>query len=173
MTQQSDLILAVGMRFSDRVTGDVKNYAPHAKIIHIDIDSAELGKNLPVELPIHADAGEALEAMKSGIRHKDRSAWIDVAKGCDRREYEVVVRRAPIRRAVYFDVRRGQHAGRGRKGRRGDRHGRRPASDVQRPLFEVQSTRSFITSGGLGTMGFGLPAAMGAKLGVPDREVVW
>ena len=92
MTQQSDLILAVGMRFSDRVTGDVKNYAPHAKIIHIDIDSAELGKNLPVELPIHADAGEALEAMKSGIRHKDRSAWIDVAKGCDRREYEEVVR---------------------------------------------------------------------------------
>lgn len=89
MTQQSDLILAVGMRFSDRVTGDVKNYAPHAKIIHIDIDSAELGKNLPVELPIHADAGEALEAMKSGIRHKDArrgSTWPKAATGANTRK---------------------------------------------------------------------------------------
>ena len=173
MTQQSDLILAVGMRFSDRVTGDVKNYAPHAKIIHIDIDSAELGKNLPVELPIHADAGEALEAMKSGIRHKDRSAWIDVAKGCDRREYEEVVRPSsdPQGRFISMydaistlaEVEKGDAV---------------IVTDVgQNQMFSARyskfnSTRSFITSGGLGTMGFGLPAALGAKLGVPDREVV-
>lgn len=161
------------MRFSDRVTGDVKNYAPHAKIIHIDIDSAELGKNLPVELPIHADAGEALEAMKSGIRHKDRSAWIDVAKGCDRREYEEVVRPSsdPQGRFISMydaistlaEVEKGDAV---------------IVTDVgQNQMFSARyskfnSTRSFITSGGLGTMGFGLPAALGAKLGVPDREVV-
>lgn len=154
MTQQSDLILAVGMRFSDRVTGDVKNYAPHAKIIHIDIDSAELGKNLPVELPIHADAGEALEAMKSGIRHKDRSAWIDVAKGCDRREYEEVVRPSsdPQGRFISMydaistlaEVEKGDAV---------------IVTDVgQNQMFSARyskfnSTRSFITSGGLGTMG--------------------
>ena len=62
MTQQSDLIVAVGMRFSDRVTGNVKQYAPNAKIIHVDIDPAELGKNVAVELPIHADAGDAFDA---------------------------------------------------------------------------------------------------------------
>ena len=178
MTQQSDLILAVGMRFSDRVTGDVKNYAPHAKIIHIDIDSAELGKNLPVELPIHADAGEALEAMKSGIRHKDRSAWIDVAKGCDRREYEEVVRPSsdPQGRFISMydaistlaEVEKGDAV---------------IVTDVgQNQMFSARyskfnSTRSFITSGGLGTMGFGLPAAIGASVGsqrdFKGRKPVW
>ena len=170
---ECDLLIAVGARFSDRVTGKVSEFAPHAKIIHIDIDSAELGKNLPVELPIHADAGEALEAMKSGIRHKDRSAWIDVAKGCDRREYEEVVRPSsdPQGRFISMydaistlaEVEKGDAV---------------IVTDVgQNQMFSARyskfnSTRSFITSGGLGTMGFGLPAALGAKLGVPDREVV-
>lgn len=116
---------------------------PHAKIIHIDIDSAELGKNLPVELPIHADAGEALEAMKSdpGTRTARR---VDVAKGL--RPARIRGSRPPEQRparAVYLDVRRDQHAGRGREGRRGDRHGRRPESDVQRPLLEIQLDAQF------------------------------
>ena len=175
MTQQSDLILAVGMRFSDRVTGDVKNYAPHAKIIHIDIDSAELGKNLPVELPIHADAGEALEAMKLGSSVGQRTArrgstWPKAATGAKTTKlvrpssdpqgrfismYDAISTLAEVEKGDAVIV-----------------------TDVgQNQMFSARyskfnSTRSFITSGGLGTMGFGLPAALGAKLGVPDREVV-
>lgn len=113
---------------------------------------------------IHADAGEALEAMKSGIRHKDRSAWIDVAKGCDRREYEEVVRPSsdPQGRFISMydaistlaEVEKGDAV---------------IVTDVgQNQMFSARyskfnSTRSFITSGGLGTMGFGLPAALGGQ----------
>ena len=173
MTQQSDLIVAVGMRFSDRVTGDVKNYAPNARIVHIDIDPAELGKNLPVDLPILADAADALEAMKTGILHKDRSAWIAVAEEYARREYEEVVRPSSDPEGRYIsmydvistlaEVEKGEAV---------------IVTDVgQNQMFSARyskfnRSRSFITSGGLGTMGFGLPAAMGAKLGVPEREVV-
>ena len=92
MTQQSDLIVAVGMRLSDRVTGDVKSYAPHARIIHIDIDPAELNKNIPVALAVHADAKEALEAMLPGIRYKERTQWLALATAKRREEDDTVVR---------------------------------------------------------------------------------
>ncbi|MDD3107881.1 MAG: biosynthetic-type acetolactate synthase large subunit [Alistipes sp.] len=173
MTQQSDLILAVGMRFSDRVTGDVKNYAPQAKIIQIDIDRAELGKNIAVDLAIHADAAEALKALKKGIQYHDRAAWLHTADACNQQELRDVIQPSTDPNGTYISM-----------------------YDVVSTLAEVEKsdavivtdvgqnqmfsarysrfkhTRSFITSGGLGTMGFGLPAAMGAKLGVPDKEVV-
>lgn len=173
MTQNSDLIIAVGMRFSDRVTGDVKNYAPHAKIIHIDVDAAELNKNIKVDLPIHADAADALEAMKRGITYKDRSKWLAVAAENNKKEYAEVVLPSTDPQGEYIsmydvistlaEVEKGDAV---------------IVTDVgQNQMFSARyskfnQTRSFITSGGLGTMGFGLPAAMGAKLGVPDREVV-
>lgn len=173
MTQNSDLIIAVGMRFSDRVTGDVKNYAPHAKIIHIDVDAAELNKNIKVDLPIHADAADALEAMKRGITYKDRSKWLAVAAENNKKEYAEVVLPSTDPQGEYIsmydvistlaEVEKGNAV---------------IVTDVgQNQMFSARyskfnQTRSFITSGGLGTMGFGLPAAMGAKLGVPDREVV-
>lgn len=173
MTQNSDLIIAVGMRFSDRVTGNVDKYAPNAKIIHIDIDPAEIGKNLRVDLPIHADAGEALEALKVGLKHVDRQQWFDFGKQHWDKETSCVI-----------DVSRDEHGRyitmadviqRLATAEKGDAV---IVTDVgQNQMFSAlyskfNSTRSFITSGGLGTMGFGLPAAMGAKLGVPDREVV-
>lgn len=74
------------------MTGNVKQYAPNAKIIHVDIDPAELGKNVAVELPIHADAGDAFDALKVGIRYKERAEWIAMAEDYHRREYEVVVK---------------------------------------------------------------------------------
>ena len=173
MTQHSDLIIAVGMRFSDRVTGDVKNYAPNAKIIHIDVDAAELNKNIKVDLPIHADAADALEALKHGIQYKDRSKWMALAKENDKREYAEVILPSTDPEGKYIsmydvistlaEVEKGNAV---------------IVTDVgQNQMFSARyskfnQTRSFITSGGLGTMGFGLPAAMGAKLGVPDREVV-
>lgn len=173
MTQYSDLIIAVGMRFSDRVTGDVKNYAPHAKIIHIDVDAAELNKNIKADLPIHADAADALEAMKRGISYKDRSRWLALAAENNKKEFAEVVLPSTDPQGEYIsmydvistlaEVEKGDAV---------------IVTDVgQNQMFSARyskfnQTRSFITSGGLGTMGFGLPAAMGAKLGVPDREVV-
>ncbi len=171
MTQESDLIIAVGMRFSDRVTGDIKDYAPKAKIIHIDIDVAELGKNIPVELPIHADAKDALEALKTGIKHKDRQEWFDFAKPYKKQEYEEIVKPSINGDCITMtDVIRTLA-----EVEKGDAI---IVTDVgQNQMFSARyskfnSTRSFITSGGLGTMGFGLPAAMGAKLGAPEKEVV-
>lgn len=173
MTQESDLIIAVGMRFSDRVTGDVKKYAPHAKIIHIDIDAAELGKNLPVELGIHADAKEALAALKTGIHYRERTGWLRSATKHYNRECLDVINRCVDPTGEYITMASSIQAL--AKAEKGDAV---IVTDVgQNQMFAARysrfnSTRSFITSGGLGTMGFGLPAAMGAKLGVPEKEVV-
>ena len=173
MTQHSDLLIAVGMRFSDRVTGDVRNYAPEAKIIHVDIDRAELGKNLRVDIALHADARDALEAFKNGLQHRSREAWFAFAREQEAVEDEKVfshtedpqgrfITMAQVIRQL-AEVERGEAV---------------IVTDVgQNQMFSARysrfnTTRSFITSGGLGTMGFGLPAAMGAKVGVPDREVV-
>lgn len=173
MTQSSDLIIAVGMRFSDRVTGRVDDYAPAAKIIHIDIDQAELGKNLRVDLPIHADAKDALEAMKVGLRHLPREEWFAFGEQCREQEQKLVldctsdpsgkmITMADVIRTL-AEIEDSQAV---------------VVTDVgQNQMFSARystfkSTRSFITSGGLGTMGFGLPAAIGAKLGAPEREVV-
>lgn len=172
MTQHSDLILAVGMRFSDRITGDVSQYAPQAKIIQIDIDPAELGKNLRVDLPIHADAGDALEALKVGLKHKDRSQWFDFA----RQQWEI-----ERERLSHTTDHKNQYISMAeviRSLAETEQGNAVIVTDVgQNQMFaalysKFNRTRSFITSGGLGTMGFGLPAALGAKLGVPDREVV-
>ena len=173
MTQEADLLIAIGMRFSDRVTGAVNEYAPNAKIIHVDIDPAELGKNLRCDVPINADALEALEAFKVGLKYVPRDEWFEFARQQHEKEKQNV------------------------KGYSGEPfHGFITMSQVIQKLAEVEngdavivtdvgqnqmfsaryskfnSTRSFITSGGLGTMGFGLPASMGAKVGAPDREVV-
>ncbi|MCD8072382.1 MAG: acetolactate synthase large subunit, partial [Alistipes sp.] len=93
LTQKSDLLVAVGMRFSDRVTGAVKKYAPNAKIIHIDIDQAELGKNLRCDVALNADAKDALEAMKVGLKYRDRTDWLELAAEYRRKEQERVVAR--------------------------------------------------------------------------------
>lgn len=173
MSQQSDLIIAVGMRFSDRVTGDVKTYAPLARIIHIDIDAAELGKNLPVALPVHADAREALEAMKAGIRYRERPEWMELARRKQAEEQKEVIDPALDPALDHITMCRAIRSL--AEAEQGDAV---IVTDVgQNQMFSARysrfnSTRSFITSGGLGTMGFGLPAALGAKLGVPEKEVV-
>lgn len=173
MTQQSDLLISVGMRFSDRVTGNVKTYAPNAKIIHIDIDAAELGKNLPITLGIQADAKAALEAMKTGIVHRERSGWLAETKEHDKTEQECIVRPSTEHEDSYITMCEAVTAI--ADAEKGDAV---IVTDVgQNQMFgarysKFNRTRSFITSGGLGTMGFGLPAAIGAKVGLPEREVV-
>ena len=173
MTQQSDLIISVGMRFSDRVTGDVKSYAPHAKVIHIDIDAAVLNKCIPAALPILADAKQALQAMLPEIKHKERPEWLTFAAQKRNEEHESVVKTAMHPAGGGITMCQAVQA------LADAEHGDAIiVTDVgQNQMFGARysrfnTTRSFITSGGLGTMGFGLPAAVGAKLGRPDREVV-
>lgn len=172
-TNEADLIIAIGMRFDDRVTGDVKRYATKAQIIHIDIDKAELNKNIQADIAIAADAKEALIYINRHQLKKQESDWLQSFKTLYHQEYKEVIKQqinpesGKIQMGevikhinqttngnaiIVTDV--GQHqmiAGR---------------------YAEFSSPRSFITSGGLGTMGFGLPAAIGAKIANPNREVV-
>lgn len=172
LTQKSDLLIAVGMRFSDRVTGAVKGYAPGAKIIHIDIDHAELGKNLRCDLPLNADAKEALEAMKTGLKYIDRAEWLAAAAQYRQKEQERVVAKTVDPKGKYISMAQAVSALTAKAGSDAV-----IVTDVgQNQMFSARysrfdSNRSFITSGGLGTMGFGLPAAIGAKMGVPGRQV--
>ena len=171
-TNECDVLIAVGMRFDDRVTGTLSKYAKQAKVIHIDIDASEIGKIVPVEVGINANAAEVLPALTSMISERRRDAWVDSFSEC-----------AVIEREKVID--RELHPGEGhiRMGEVIDKvsevtgGGAVIVTDVgQNQMMAARysrfnRTRSFISSGGLGTMGFGLPAAIGAKMGAPDRQV--
>jgi acetolactate synthase-1/2/3 large subunit len=166
---EADLICAVGARFDDRITGKLSEFAPHAKFIHIDIDPAEISKNVPAHIPIVGDARTSCQSCRlSTARSSAESARVD----------DWWTRRSrPGGRAPA--ALRGQHrhrdqaavhdpgALRGDRRRRDHRLRRRPAPDVGRAVLPLHAPRRWINSGGLGTMGFGLPAAMGAQVGCP------
>ena len=173
-TNQADLIIAVGMRFDDRVTGDVDSYARQAQIVHIDIDESEFNKNIRVNAMIHGDAAAVLRELLPLVNDATHQEWVDSFD----RHYEVEKERI-INQAAYptdpdQPMRMGEMA---RKV--SEQAGPCPilVTDVgQNQLlsaryFRYSAPRSIITSGGLGTMGFGLPAAIGAKMGAPERTV--
>jgi acetolactate synthase-1/2/3 large subunit len=170
---EADVIIAIGMRFDDRVTGDVSRFAKQAKVIHIEIDPAEIDKIIKADAPVVADAREALEALLPLVDKKTYPEWWKMFKDADKKEYDKVIQhdfapntekikmaevihllsqKAPKDTIVVTDV--GQH------------------QMVTSRYFEYKTPMTNITSGGLGTMGFALPAAMGAALGRPDRTVV-
>jgi acetolactate synthase I/II/III large subunit len=168
--QEADLLLAFGMRFDDRVTGNLKTYAQNARKIHIDIDPAEIGKNVPVDVGLVGDLRTMLETLLPGVQPGDRAPWlkhIDDLKGDsavrdiqnlpdDGHLYAAHVihdlwRETSGRAIVVTDV--GQH------------------QMWEAQYYHHNDPRTLITSGGLGTMGFALPAAIGAKFACPDAEV--
>ena len=171
-TNECDVLIAVGMRFDDRVTGTLSKYAKQAKVIHIDIDASEIGKIVPVEVGINANAAEVLPALTSMISARRRDAWVDSFSECAGIEREKVISRelhpgeGHIRMGEVIDKVSEVTGG-----------GAVIVTDVgQNQMMAARysrfnRTRSFISSGGLGTMGFGLPAAIGAKMGAPDRQV--
>ena len=178
LTNEADVILAVGMRFDDRVTGNLDTYARQARIIHIDIDPAEINKAVPAEAPIVADARAALSLLAPRLR---RPAPGDAARAdwlARFREHDAIERESVIDAELGGagpEIRMGEavHAlGVASRGRA------IIVSDVGQHqmhaarYYRFALPRSHITSGGLGTMGFALPAAIGAKLGAPEREVV-
>jgi acetolactate synthase-1/2/3 large subunit len=172
--QSADLLIAVGMRFDDRVTGNVRTYAPYARIVHVDIDPAEIGKNVAVEVPIVGDARRVLAALLPMVDKVDpatRTAYFaELAEW--RRESEGSswhgsgAWRDGLLSADYVVSRIGELTG----------HEGTYVADVgQNQMWLARYTgfrqpNSHVSSGGLGTMGFSVPAAMGAALGRPDRE---
>lgn len=167
--QHSDLLIAIGMRFSDRVTGNVKTFAPHAKIIHIDVDPAEIGKNVRVDLPVVGDVRYVLESLNRWIDKADHSDWLaQINEWRAESEARDILNREIDQLLPPYVIRQIWHT------TGGDAI---MVSDVgQNQMWEAQyflhdKYRSLITSGGLGTMGFALPAAIGAQVGCPDEEV--
>lgn len=172
-TNKADVILGVGLRFDDRVTGDVKAYAPDAKIIHIDIDASEIGRTIKPDLSVHADASDAIKAILPLIKEARHPEWLKLFKKYDEIETRKV--KNPVLNPPDGSLMRMAEVVK----KTSDLAGKNAilVTDVgQNQMISVRyfqffSHRSVITSGGLGTMGFGIPAAIGAKIGCQDRTV--
>ncbi|MDO6596248.1 biosynthetic-type acetolactate synthase large subunit [Oceanihabitans sp. 2_MG-2023] len=173
LTNECDLLIAIGMRFDDRVTGNLATYAKQAKVIHFEIDPAEINKNVKADVAVLGDAKASLEAILPLINKNTHAEWHQKFKDLYAVEYEKVIKndlhptkegltmgevlnqiniQSKGEAAIVSDV--GQH------------------QMIACRYAEFNQTKSNITSGGLGTMGFGLPAAIGAKMARPEREVV-
>lgn len=173
LTNEADVILAVGMRFDDRVTGNLDTYAKHAKVIHIEIDEAEIDKNVPADVALLADAREALSALRESVRPNDHSAWLEQFRKLEKEEVSLVMNRElyPEKDTLTMaEVVRRVNERTGHKAIVVTDVGQHQMIGCRYARFS--QSKSNVTSGGLGTMGFCLPAALGAKLARPDREVV-
>jgi acetolactate synthase-1/2/3 large subunit len=173
LTNECDVLIAIGMRFDDRVTGRLDKYAKQAKVIHLDIDPSEIDKNVQTTVPIWGDCKETIPALTELIKQKEHKEWLQKFRDFDKNEIEAVIHNelhptsgeltmgevihqlnilTKGEAVIVTDV--GQH------------------QMVACRYAKLNNTRSNITSGGLGTMGFALPAAIGAKFGAPNRTVV-
>jgi acetolactate synthase I/II/III large subunit len=173
MTNECDVLIAIGMRFDDRVTGVLSKYARQARVIHIEIDPAEIDKNVKTEVAIIADAKEAIEALTPLVKQKTYPEWIGEFKKLDAIEKEKVIDKdfAPstekIKMAEVIKMLSDKTKGKAILVTDVGQH-----QMIASRYYAFEETDSNVTSGGLGTMGFALPAAMGAKLGKMDRQVV-
>ena len=165
--QECDCLIAVGARFDDRVTGRVETFAPHATIIHVDIDPASISKNVDVDIPVVGDAREILEALREHIQPRDRAAWLD--------KLEKWKKQYPLRYDTDGNIKPQEVIE--RLGELTDHDAIIATGVGQHQMWAAQfygwrRPRQIITSGGLGTMGYGCPAAIGAQFGNPGRTVV-
>lgn len=171
-TNECDVLIAIGMRFDDRVTGDLKTYAKQAKVIHFDIDPAEINKNVEADVPVLGNVKDTLPAVTALLKEAKREDWIDSFDIAGAEEYSKVISKEVYPKTDYITmgevVRKVSEATNdeavivtdvGQNQMMGARYSRHKHS------------RTFITSGGLGTMGYGLPAAIGAKVAAPDKTV--
>ncbi len=171
-TNECDVLIAVGMRFDDRVTGKLETYAKQAKIIHLDIDPSEIGKNVAVDVPVLGNCKRTLAQLTELIQQQSHASWVESFKSYEQKEYaeviekEVYPKEGPLNMGeVVRAVSEATH------------HEAILVTDVGQNqmmacrYFKYTKDRSVVTSGGMGTMGFGLPAAIGATFGRPDRTV--
>ena len=172
-TNQCDVLIAVGMRFDDRVTGTLDTYAKQAKIIHLDIDKSEFGKNVKPDVTVLGDCRQTLKLITERMAKASHREWIESFKPLDKEEYDKVIDSAihptagPLKMGeVVTEV-----------------SAQSPANSIlvtdvglnqmfSARYFKYRVPRSIVTSGGLGTMGFCMPAAIGATFGAPDRTVL-
>ncbi|WP_135611316.1 acetolactate synthase large subunit [Methanococcoides sp. AM1] len=164
--QESDILIAVGARFDDRVTGKLQSFAPNAKIIHIDIDPAEISKNINVDIPIVGDAKDILKSLISHVSECDTKEWLDKIAIWKRDFPLFYVNRDDAIKPQYIIEQINEACPDAIIVTEVGQHQMWAAQ-----YFKYKEPRTFITSGGLGTMGYGFPAAIGAKLGRPDKVV--
>ena len=171
-TNECDVLIAVGMRFDDRVTGNVNTYARQAKIIHMDIDPAEINKNIKIDVPVLGDCKETLAELTKLVREKKHTEWIASFEEHEKKEFENVIEKEIYPKEGPLNM--GEVV---RVVSEATNNEAILVTDVgQNQLmaaryFKYTKNRSIVTSGGLGTMGFGLPAAVGATFGCPERTV--
>src|SRR5256714_1467982 len=166
--QECDCLIAVGARFADRVTGNLATFAPHAKIIHIDIDPSSISKNVDVDVPVVGDARMSLEAMLQYIEHRDRKEWhaqIDAWK--KRYPFKYLDDSKHSKPQYVIEEINKQTGGEAVITTGVGQHQMWAAQ-----FYRWRRPRQMITSGGLGTMGYGLPSCMGAQLGSPGKVVI-
>ena len=172
MTQRCDLLIAIGMRFDDRVTGNLATYARQARKIHFDIDPAEVNKNVAVDVAVLGNCKETVAAVTEMLDPAERPAWREAFRPYDEREDTLVIQ--PEIHPASGPIRMGEVA---RKVSEHTHHEAILVTDVGQNqmlsarYFKFSRPLSIVTSGGMGTMGFGLPAAIGATFGAPDRTV--
>ncbi len=166
--QESDLLIAVGARFDDRVTGKLTSFAPHAKIIHVDIDPSSISKNVRVDIPVVGDARNILTELVKLVEYRQRSPWFDkIADWKEKFPLRYDRKAANIKPQYVIE-----EVWRQTKGQAIVTTGVGQHQMWTAQFYKFQRARQLITSGGLGTMGFGLPAAIGAQLACPDAVVV-
>jgi acetolactate synthase-1/2/3 large subunit len=173
LTNEADLIIAIGMRFDDRVTGNLKKYAKKASIIHIEIDEAEINKNVQVDVEINNDAREVLNCLIPLVKENSFEKWIREFRICDKTEYEKVIK--PETKPENGQIKMGEVVKLVSDLTKGEAI---IVTDVGQNqmyaarYYKFSHPNSLVTSGGMGTMGFGLPAGIGAKIGRPDKTVI-
>jgi len=173
MTNECDVLIAIGMRFDDRVTGDLNTYAKQAKVIHFDIDPAEMDKNVKTTVKVPGNVKQTLPMVTALLREQSHTAWLSEFKPYMQKEYDCV-----IKNELYpengGEIKMGEVV---HKVTEATHNNAICVTDVGQHqmmgtrYFKFTQSRSMVTSGGLGTMGFGLPAGIGAKYGAPDRTV--
>ncbi len=173
LTNECDLLIAVGMRFDDRVTGDLNTYAKQAKIIHLEIDQSEVNKNVLVDLVVLGDCKDSLRLITKGIESKTYPLWIEEFKNLYQIEYNKVIKNEINPKSGLLTM--AETIEKINKHTKGDAI---IVTDVGQHQMvacryaKFTQSKSNVTSGGLGTMGFALPAAMGAKMGANERQVI-
>ena len=166
--QNCDLLIAVGARFDDRVTGKIKAFAPHAKIIHIDIDPASISKNVHVDIPVVGDAKVILAEMIGQVEYRQRTEWFDkIAEWKKKFPFRYDRNSSTIKPQYVVE-----QIWRKSKGRAIVTTGVGQNQMWAAQFYKFSRPRQFISSGGLGTMGYGLPAAIGAQVACPDATVI-